>query len=652
MIFTVGIPSKKYKEVSVQEVYDYFKSHKSIQYDSETSGFSCRSDKMLCFQIGDHFNQYVIHPSYLQDFKRMLEEKELIGQNIRFDLGFLYVNGIFPKKVWDTYLAEGVLFCGIKLHKKNLAAIALRCVNIQIDKSVREGIYEKGLTDQVIEYSANDVKYLELIRDVQEKELKAKDLEKALEIENRFVLCLAYIEYCGFKLDKERWKAKILKDREKFDLALKKLNDYVIENGHNEFIEKQLDLFSSEPRVSINWASQKQVIPLFKKLGINTTIIEKGEKKETIEATHLSSQMNKFDILPLYTSYKESEKVISTYGQSFLEHINPVTEKIHTNFQQILNTGRVSSGGNGTPNMQNIPNNKETRACFIAEEGNTLIIADYKSQEIVCLTNRSLDPGLLEFFDKGFEDAHSFNAQKIWPELADLSLEEIKENHGDKRQYAKIGSFCLSYGGTSKAIADQLNISLEEGEKFYKAYFEAFPGLKSYFEKGIKDSLDNGFILLSEITGRKSYVYNYEEYKSLQKEIDRNFWDRYKILKKKKEEGYITQEFLEMKDKISKFFKIKGDMQRASQNYPIQSQSAEITKLACIQIFDFITDNNLLDIVKFNGVYHDEVVIECPLDMADTIKTVVKDCMEDAGKPYCPRVPLKTDAFTSFHWKK
>src|SRR5438046_8427524 len=115
------------------------------------------------------------------------------------------------------------------------------------------------------------------------------------------------------------------------------------------------------------------------------------------------------------------------------------------------------------------------------------------------LTNISLDKGLLEFYDKGIGDMHSFVASKMYPELRDLSVEEIKENHSDKRYNAKTAGFAINYGGVGETIARNNNLSSEEGEAVYNAYFEAFRGLKDYFENEQRKCLALDYLQINDI---------------------------------------------------------------------------------------------------------------------------------------------------------
>lgn len=86
-------------------------------------------------------------------------------------------------------------------------------------------------------------------------------------------------------------------------------------------------------------------------------------------------------------------------------------------------------------------------------------------------------------------------------------------------------------------------------------------------------------------------------------------------------------------------------------NYPIQSQSAEITKLGTIYFFNWILKNNYFNIVKICNIVHDEVLVECPIELQDLVINSLKESLENAGKLYCKVVPLKADIEVANHWQ-
>lgn len=378
------INSNYNNKTNLKDIISYFKNIEWVAVDTETTGFDPYTEKLYCIQLGTENKQFVIdlYSFDIKFFKNLLESKNLILQNAKFDLRFLYKNNIFPNKVYDTYLAEVKLSQGIKNIRRNLQALENKYCNTDyVDKADRGLIHKQGFSDRVIKYCAGDVAVLHKIKEEQEKIGRELQMLEAIRLENEFVLVLAYIEYCGLYLNPKLWKEKV----EKAIISLRdsedKLNNYILSHNLNNYIDAQLDLFSSNRRVTINWNSDLQVKRLFKELGINITIVEKGETKESIESKVLVPQKEDFDIIPLYLNYKKYEKDVSTYGMNFLRHINPVTERIHSSFNQIVDTGRMASGGKQgkveTPNLQNIPAN-DTRKCFTPQlENYSLCNADY-----------------------------------------------------------------------------------------------------------------------------------------------------------------------------------------------------------------------------------------------------------------------------------
>lgn len=645
------------KECSVEYCLSYCSELSEIGFDTETTGFQPHGDRILLMQFGNKDIQFVVDNSvdYLL-FKQILETKLILGQNLKFDLRFLYKLGIFPTKVYDTYLAEVKLTQGLPDVKRNLEALNDKYVGDKsVDKSLR-GLIHKGITPTVIKYAANDVKNLEIIKSIQLEEARRLEVTRAIDLENRFVLSLAYIEFSGLYVDQDKWSKKVKSRERDLQLVKDKLNKYILENNIVKFIDTQLDLFSSEKKVIINWNSDKQVKDLFKYLGINVITIEKGIKKESVDAKVLTPQKDNFPILPIYLEYKKLEKDLSTYGYKFLKQINKHTGRLHTNFTQIVDTGRMASGGKNKStgeeyiNFQNIPADAETRNCFTNQFESTILInCDYSGMEQVFLANKSKDKDLIAFYEKSTSDMHSYIASKIYPELREVSLKEIKDKYKDKRQIAKSAGFAINYGGTGFTIAKNLSISKEEGEEVERAYFTAFPGLKNYFDLQESLTLKNGYILIDDITGSKLFIPKFDEFKSLEEKFDFNnkeFWNKYKI-----EKVNASSWYKDIKEELSYYFRWKSQIRRNSLNYPIQGGSSSITKIAGILLFDWIKSNNMINKVLISNIVHDEFIIECPKNIADTVSRAVKDCMEKAGSYYCKLVPLKASPVITNHWE-
>lgn len=651
----------------VKFIKNYFKDKHLIGVDTETTGFDPHKDTVLTLQLGDPENQFVIDVSAVPivDFKDLLEGKELILQNAKFDLRFFYKQGVFPNKIYDTFLAETKLYQGIMNHYKNLQALAERyCNTDEVDKSLRGLIHYKGLVKDVVMYAANDVKFLHEIREKQLIDAEEKGLVRAINLENRFVPGLAYTEYCGMYFNPDLWLTKVQKSHAKLLESKQQLDKFIIDNNYHKYIDTQLDLFSSEEKILINWNSDQQVKPLFKELDIDIVVYEKGVKKESIEAGVLLKQKDKSPIIPIYLEYKKWEKDFSTYGSSFLRKINPDTGRIHTSFTQIVNTGRMASGGKNKAtgedyvNFQNIPatpgsknrdpNMLYARECIQPQPGNVFVNADYSGQETIVLVNKSLDPDLIDFFKGEENDMHSFVASKIYPELSSLPLSQIKKLHSEKRQIAKSAGFALNYGGSGWTIANNLSIPHEEGNRVEKAYFEAFPGLKSYYDKCENLTLKNGYISVDDVTGSKFYIAGFDKLKQLlfeQSLRPNTYWKKFQEEKAKSSKWYFDE-----KEKNSYVSRWKGQIRRLSLNMPIQGTSASITKAAGIYLYDWVLENNYQDKVKIVNIVHDEILAECPKDISNIVADKIKEFMEKAGEIYCKTIPLKAVPEISLYW--
>lgn len=456
--------SDAYTCISIEQSLEMLSKGLLWGLDIETRGFDPYTKEILSVQIGNEENQFIIDTSSVDItiYKDFFEHKDriFILQNAKFDLRFFYHKRIIIKKVYDTFLAEKLLYLGYPagMFPMSLDALTERYLGITLDKSVRADIAREGLSTRVIIYGCDDVKYLIPLMNLQLERLKKDGLLTAINIENRFVPVLAYVEYCGIKLDEKKWKDKMDSDRVSYNTSKKALDDWVVNHGDNRFINQNLqgDLFLgfSGPTCSINWASSKQVIPLLESLGFELLVKDKdtGRMKKSVEGPIIDMQKEKSTIAPLYLEFKKHEKVVSTYGQSFIDAINPISGRIHTQFNQLMDTTRLSSGGKDLDtgqdniNFQNIPSDEITRACFVAEEGCVLVDADYTAQEDLVFTEASQESKLIEFYNDTTRkrDGHSFVAKMCFPEeLDNIPEEDVKHLFPDLRGNSKKAKFAI-----------------------------------------------------------------------------------------------------------------------------------------------------------------------------------------------------------------
>lgn len=649
--------STRYKVIDPEEALRILEPLTVVELDTETMGLDPYTKELLTVQLGCTDFQVVIDCASvdIQLFKNYIEnpQRMFLGWNIKFDLKFLYHQRIIPMKVYDGYLAEKLLWLGYPagMHEMSLKAASIHYLGVDMDKSVRGKIIQTGLTEDVIMYAAGDVSYLGKIRDKQLIELEKKGLLKAIDFENEFVKCLAYIEYCGAKLDIDKWKVKMTTDLNNLERYEAQLNDWV---ENSQFASKycsinmQGDLFSgfdTKPRCHINWTSSQQVIPLFEDLGLDLKVLDKKTKhyKKSVDIKVVEPQSSKSPLIPIYINFKKAAIIVNTFGQKFLGLINPVTGRIHANFNQLgTDTGRLSST---EPNLQNLPHDALTRSCFISEKGNKWISADYSGQESYLMASMANDEAMLDELTNGSGDLHSLTAKIVFQQIPrDMPLKDIKKNFKELRQEAKGYEFCFNYGGQDSTLIRNYGLDAKRAKEIYENYMSGFAGLKRYQDFRRVDVMRKGYILLSPITGHKAYIYDYDELKrQMEKQEDPEFWEYYREMKRDAPECDTVQA-------VRRLARRKAESEKQSINYPIQAAGALCFKLASIKLFNWLLKNNLLFTVKYCIPVHDEINLEAPEEISKEVADILVKCMVSAGKPFCTRAHLGADVEVGDFW--
>lgn len=437
--------TKQVDKIELEEVISFLKRTEEIECDTETWGFDPHSVDILCIQFGNTNNQYLIEweDSLVSVLKPFFadEKKTFLFQNAKFDLQFLYKKGIIVANIYDTLIVETIITNGLQYGGRGLDSLVLKYAGDVMSKEIRDMIVRIGLTEAVIDYGLDDVKYLSLIKEKQMEEVKRLNLEKSVILDNHFVKVLAYTEFCGIGFDKELWLKKCEEEEAQWREKEKELNSLVINDDRLIKYKQYGSLFDPVDTIvcTINWGSPKQVQELFKQLGVEVAIEADGEVKDSVGKMVLQKNQDN-PIVKAYSEYITLNKRITSFGKDYLKYINPSTNRIHTVYQQILKTGRMSSGNarQNKPNLQQVPSDDSHRGCFVAEPGNKLICADYTGQEAVIFANYCLDKNLLAFYDGNLGDMHSYVGKLCFPdELGDMDLKEIKKKRPDLRQKAK-----------------------------------------------------------------------------------------------------------------------------------------------------------------------------------------------------------------------
>ena len=692
-------------KISVEESIKLITAWKVVQFDTETTGLDCRLDKLVLIQFGNKKAgiQIVIDATTIDIllYKDLLENKLLIGQNLKFDLQWLYNFKIIPLKVYDTMIVEQLLYLGFDFMNKKaaeylpvgLAAILKRRLNIDMDKSVRHTfINDSTITDTKIIYAAKDVEYLEDIEISQLKELNEKGSIKAAQLECNFVPVIAYMEWCGIKLDTNKWKLKMQKDLRNYQEASKALDNFVIANPKLQefvFIDRQGDLFegfNTAPQCSIQWTSSAQVIKVAKTLGFNTTVTDKktNKNKDSVIEKLLKKQKGICDeFLKLYfgkgeegdedyyPGHQGSHKVVTSFGQGHLNSINPKTNRIHTIYNQLgADTGRMSCGSKGDnndsiakvrgfpthptakqkadglgcpyPNMQQLPSDELTRACFISEPNNMWVSCDYSAIESRLGADIYQEKAMIEEFLHGSGDIHSLVAKMIFPELKDVLIKTIKKLYKHLRSKAKPVEFSQQFGGSPIAIQNAMGCTLEEAILYAEGYNKGFPGIAKFKIKGAKEVRSKGYVLLNPITGHKTYWWDWKIWKERQKSYTHSFWEDYKINHKGNKEDPVCQ-------MVSFDAKVASKWDRKALNSVTQGTGAIILKESQIDVFNWVVQGGNFGIILLNNLTHDEANWEYPKEIIEFPK-ILKSYMEKTAAKYCKSLPIPADAEISDHW--
>ncbi len=358
-------------------------------------------------------------------------------------------------------------------------------------------------------------------------------------------------------------------------------------------LETQIHTLAGEV-FTINSPKQLSVV-LFEKLGLPA-----GKKTTTgysTDAEVLEQLAESHEIVALVLSYRELAKLKGTYADAMPLLVDKRDGRIHTSLHQtVAATGRLSSSN---PNLQNIPIRtavgREIRRAFVAPPGWVLISADYSQIELRLFAHVSEDTELCTAFDSG-EDIHVYTAGRIYG----IEPEDVTK---DMRRAAKTVNYAVLYGISDFALARQLKIPQSEAKSLKENYFSRFPGVKEYLDDTITFAREKGYV--QTLLGRKRWI----------------------------------------PDINARIFQFRQAAERAAANMPIQGSSADIMKLAMIDVWKFLETEKPR--TKLLLQVHDELLFESPPEEVEKIGAKIQELME---KTYPLRVTLDVEVKTGTTW--
>jgi len=333
---------------------------------------------------------------------------------------------------------------------------------------------------------------------------------------------------------------------------------------------------------------------LFEKLGLTP-----GKKTKTgfsTDAATLERLRGEHPIVEKILSYREVEKLRSTYGEGLLSSVG-AEDRIRATFKQtVARTGRLSSDA---PNLHNIPVRTEAgrafRKAFVPADGFSLLVADYNQIELRCIAHLAEDPGLIRAFEAG-EDVHTSVAAQVW----NLDPSEVDY---ETRSRAKMVSYGLAYGMEAYGLAQRLDIPREEASGILTAFFDAFPAVREYMDRSIEEARKKGYT--ETLFGRRRRI----------------------------------------PELSSSNFNVRQAGERQAMNSAIQGLAADIFKVALIGIDEHIERHSLESRLILQ--VHDEVILEVPPEEEEHVLEKVPEIMKNA---YDLRVDLEVNMSFGSTW--
>ncbi|MBQ2768743.1 MAG: DNA polymerase I [Clostridia bacterium] len=384
-------------------------------------------------------------------------------------------------------------------------------------------------------------------------------------------------------------------ERQGICIDTKALNDFSKKYNEelSELVEKIYELAGE--RFNVNSTQQLGKI-LFEKLKIGAGAKKKKDSKNyKTTAEELEKYAEHSEIVRYLLRYRKIQKINSTYIEGFKPLIK--NGRVHTTYNQAnTQTGRLSSVN---PNLQNIPvrtqEGRELRKLFTASEGCLLIDADYSQIELRLLAHFSKCKELIEAYCKG-KDIHTTTAAQVF----EVPIDKVTP---DMRRDAKAVNFGIIYGISAFGLANDLNISSKKAQEYINRYFETYSDVKAYMNGNVEKATKDGFV--ETLCGRR------------------------RVINELRSSNYNVRSFGE----------------RAAMNMPLQGSSADIIKVAMINVVKRLQEEGFT--AKLVLQVHDELIIDCPEKEATKVAEILKEEMENAVQL---EVPLTVEVGVGKSW--
>ncbi|CAN1723050.1 DNA polymerase I [Hyphomicrobium sp. 1Nfss2.1] len=555
------------------------------------------------FDFGSHDGiQQIPVVDALGLLKPLLEDPSIlkIGQNIKFDLNVLAQHGINVAPVDDTMLMSYALDVGRGSHgMDDLAMKHLGHTCITFDqviahvpgKKKSERTFAQAPLDKATEYAAEDADVTLRLWMLLKPRLAAERVVTVYEtLERPLIPVIAEMERAGIRVD----GGILSRLSSTFAQGVARLEEEV-----NGLVGHKFNLGS--PRQLGELLFDRLQLPGGKRTKSGQWETRAGLLDDLAANEDLPEDARR--LINTMLEWRQLTKLRSTYTDALPSYVHGGTGRIHTSYALgATTTGRLASS---EPNLQNIPirtkEGREIRTAFIAEPGKKLISADYSQIELRVLAHIADIPQLKKAFDDGL-DIHAMTASEMFGVPVEGMPSEV-------RRRAKAINFGIIYGISAFGLANQLGIARDEAAAYIATYFERFPGIRAYMDETKRVAHERGFV--ETIFGRRIH---YPEINTRNPSM-------------------------------------RGFLERAAINAPIQGSAADIIRRAMIRMPEALAEAGLRSTRMLLQV-HDELVFEVAEAEVPSALAIVKRVMEGAALPVVKlKVPIHVDAKAADNWE-
>ena len=531
-------------QLDLLNAVESLKRHDILELDTEFNTLDVHRATIFLIIIGTKEEKYSIDARRLDITPlNLLNDKTVRGHNIAIDIKILKLNGVSFNNVICTMIAEQRLTLGSGL-SCSLANTLARRLEVVMEKEVRNSFITNNpaklrLNQAMVDYAEDDINYLEDLYKLQKNIIDKHKMSFLIEMEFKLIPIMVDCELEGFVFDKEKWIGNIKESEANLKSLEEEMDKEILSlcKGDKEatlaFCPKhnQTDLFGGMRKVSINYASSKQIKKLFE---LKVGEVPKLKEKETVglavlEAFRKEKETVLDNFLDSYVKRSKVAKELSTYGYSFINMLKP-TGKIHTVFKQCFtDTGRFSSGNTayGYPNFQNIPRNTKFRHCFGTSEDREITTCDLSGAELIVMCSLSGDKRLLEL---STGDMHSHMANLCWKEIykyrgLEWTDKDVisKEQNSNKRTDFKAVTFGVIYGLREGKLSEYLKIDREEAAIVIEMIKDEIPVVISMVEAASKKAINDGYIVHNSRTNSRRYYPVVDQAKTRFEDLKRAF---------------------------------------------------------------------------------------------------------------------------------